>query len=217
MMNLRNYAENSELELLRCAMEKFNTYREVYDEICSLREGEAIEFDRIIRGISYHSCELDEAEKAIKEERENYEKMQKLNASKIGQMMREFCANNTPEKLQAIKDFLESENEFAITVNDKQDEIARNAKRELAYCFIRENHFYVDSIYKYYKFSNFDLDEDMKICAINIEDAEFNIKNHKQELEDLKNTVNDDECFDYLLNREESLLWQNLDCDYEDY
>ena len=69
MMNLRNYAENPELELLRCAMEKFNTYGEVYDEICSLRDSEAIEFNRIIRGISYHSRELAEAEEAIKEER----------------------------------------------------------------------------------------------------------------------------------------------------
>ena len=161
-MDIFKYAECNDKEILRYAMEVATTFEDVWNEIVKLREGEGRKYDYIISRIVHITDKIDTFKYYVSRETENLENLLQFKNSHIAKLIEDFCKENTLERLDTIRKHIEKDNPFKIIINDHQDEIARNAKRELCYGFNRNNHFHISSISKYYNFNNWDIDDDIE-------------------------------------------------------
>lgn len=113
--------------------------------------------------------EIEKATSLYNDHKEDYETFKQIMSSRIHQLISEFVNNKSETTLNEIRRELEeSGNPFGIIINDKQEEVAKNAKGELAYGFICDNHFSIKSTNTYYTFDNYDIVEDMERCLRSI-------------------------------------------------
>jgi hypothetical protein len=194
------------LEEMECVLEKMQEKDEDYRETLGL--------------LLWVIDVVEERKKDLQKSKEWLEEILEFENSEICKMIMDFCENNTIEKLNAIQDYIEKDNQFGIVIKGNQEEIARNRKGELAYGFNINNHFHVDKIYKYYNFDNCDIEDDIQQHKRCVENAKKLYEDSVKTLEDYcKQFEIEKELLDYIMQTykhdgDEYYEWKR---DYDDH
>ena len=192
-INIRNYLENPDKEVLRCAMINSKTYDEVYEKLSLLKSNEVMHYEYIIRFISKINYDIERARSSIAHSAKRCEFLIKFKNSEIGQLIEDFCREKTDEKLCVIKDKISNGCGFNVYIRgahsyeDDEDENPYNSE------FVIH-----DEYYHWYHFNNYNIDEDIKSLRQGEASSYNAIADYQEELAKIKSEIGEYD-FDWLL------------------
>lgn len=219
-MNFEKWVKNHEKEKARFVFDSNATSLEEMQFILTRLENTVYCYRETLGILLWIIDEVEDRKEDLKSAEKNYMEILEFRNSEICKMIMDFCENNTQEKLKAIYDYIEKDNQFGIIINDHQEEIAAKATRELAYGFNIKNHFHVDKIYRYYNFDNCDVDNDLQLMEKDIEDQKSNYDKSEKTLKDYCEKYKiDEELLSYIKQNYDGkkYLYYEYDRDYDEH